>query len=321
MTIGTPIRSRILVLIAGAAIAIGCSKSSKKAGSGAKGASPAAKAAFKYLPKDADTLIGVTGVPKGAVGDLVKGQANNMLPPAFRAVKEKCGIDVLADLETLVVAAGEDQKDLTKQYAVVRGKFTKKQMNDCVNKSEIDGKKLSAKDEGKLTAYSREGEDGSLYGFWPDDHTLVVGLAPNNKAGVEALMNQKQSVADNAALMKLVGDVNGQANVWAVGAVEIKRLPVAKPKATLAEVYFDDGFKLNLRLRYGDSAAAGTAKDGVNSAVAKIKKSPFGGLLSPFLEDLDVSTNGNDAVLVLKLDEKRIKRLMGFAKSFGGMGR
>lgn len=315
-------RSRLFVLIAGAALAAGCSKASKDASHGKKGPSPAAKAAFRYLPKDAASLIGMGTLPKsGVVSDLVKGRADQMLPPELKAIKDKCGIDLLSDVSSAVVAMGADQKDKTKQFAVVTGKFSRKQVNDCANKSEIDGKKLSAKDDGKLTAYSRAGEDKTFYAFWPDDHTIVASAAPNDKAPLQALMNQKQNVTANAKVMALVADINTRATVWAVGDVQLKGISVDKPDASLLEVYFDGGVELNLRLRYADSGTAGKAKSSIETQVAKIKKSPFGGFVAPFLENLSLGTSGKDAVIKLELDEKKLKRLAGLAKSFGGMGR
>jgi|GEM_PF-4062259 len=315
-------RSRLFVVIAGAALAAGCSKASKDASHGKKGASPAAKAAFQYLPKDSASLIGMGALLKsGVVSDLVKGRAAQMLPPEFKAIKDKCGVDLLSDVSSAVVAIGADRKDKTKQFAVITGKFNRKQINDCANKSEIDGKKLSAKDDGKLTAYSRAGEDTTFYAYWPDDHTLVASAAPNNKAPLQAVMHPKQNVTSNAKVMALVADINTRATVWAVGDIQLKGISVDTPDASLLELYFDAGLKANLRLRYANSGAASKAKSSIEARVAKMKKSPFGGLVAPFLENLSLGTSGNDAVIKLQLDEKKLKRLAGLTKSFGGMGR
>jgi len=312
----------ILVAATGAALALaGCSKSSDNKGSGGpKGASKAAKTAFAYLPKDSAAIFGVSsGLVQGLLKDLVKSQIEKSMPAQFKAIKAKCGIDVVSDLKSVVAVMGKDQKDKTKQFVVVNGSFDKKKINDCVNQSEVDGKKLSAKADGKLTAYSREGDDNVFYGWWPSDNTVVFSPAPNNKAGVEALVTQKKSVADNKRLMSFVKDVNTKGHLWGVGDVKMVGIRAEQPDGTLIELDAGKELKLNLRLRYAEKASAEKAKTGIEGQLAKLNKGMAGAFIGPFLKDLKLSTKDNDAVIVLKLDDTLVKRAVGLMKNFGGM--
>ncbi len=312
--------SLILIAAAGTAVALaGCSKSSDKK-SGAKGANKAAASAFKYLPKDSAALFGVSGaITKGMLGSLAKSQIESRMPPEFKAIKEKCGIDVMSDLKTAIMAMGSDRKDKTKQFAVVSGSFDKAKVNACVNKSAVDGKKLSAKEDGKLTAYSQEGESRVFYGWWPSANTVVFSVAENNKAGVEALISQKKSAADNQRLMALVKDVNTGAMVWGVGDIQMVGIRVDPPDGTLLEVDAGKSLKVNMRMRYADKASADKAKGQIDKGLERFKKGMIGAFVGPFLKNLSTSVKNRDAAIDLSLDEAQIKKLMGLAKQFGGM--
>lgn len=189
----------------------------KDGGGGAAGSSDM----LSYMPKDSTIVVGLAW-SKATKSDLFKKFQDKILAEAksdIDKMKEKCNIDMIADMGNIVVAVKSTQNpdDIV---VGVKGKFDQKKIEECVGK-------MGGKVEG--TVYTDE--DGeAMNAFWASKDTVLIskGLTADKiKASASGA-----SVKDNKDLMELIGKVDSSATLWIAGTVPAEAAGMMGPMGT-----------------------------------------------------------------------------------------
>lgn len=200
-------RNFAITTLALSALAFAPSTACKKEGGG--GATGSSADMLSYMPKDTSAVIGISW-SKARSSDLFKKyEAKIMTGDAAKKaadMKEKCGIDIMADLKTVVVSMGKDIQDESDVIVAIKGNFDQPKVEACITK-------MGGTVEGGV--YTTDGEPMNAY--WPAADTMLFakGLtAEQMKAATAA-----GTVKDNAPLMALIGKVDSGATLWGAGMV------------------------------------------------------------------------------------------------------
>src|SRR6185295_13899483 len=155
--------SMILVLgIAGA-----CNKGG--GGGGGKGDTAGVTSSGSFaLPKETGFVMGfsVSKLRSTKLWDTItkKAMENGEFKSGMDEVKADCGIDAMADIESVVVSGPETMAE-EKMLIMVKGKFDEKKINDCFVKMALkkDNKKATVTKDGKVSVYQVEGDEKKLH--------------------------------------------------------------------------------------------------------------------------------------------------------------
>lgn len=316
-------RTTILVAVAALAV-VACSKS--KGGLGGGKPTGAAAAALDFLPEDTGFIAGAS-VKKltssklwEKYGSMLLGQEETK--KTLDDLKSGCGLDPLKDIES-VLMAGPASMDDTKMVIVVSGKFDEKKITSCVEKmAEREGKKVSAKTEGKITTYTNP-DDASktIEVAWIKDNTIM--LAPEGGPGyLKSVLEAKSHAKDNKKLYAMVEKVNTSETLWV--AMEIPPDGQAAeafsdiasghtPTGFWTTVAYQSDLKVDVGLRFADEKAAKEVADKIDKELQQVKKEAE---VAEYAKSFNVKRSGSDVQFTGGLSEKQINKLL---EQFGGM--
>jgi hypothetical protein len=327
--------------IAAAALALGiaatgCEKKEDKAAPGATpaggaaaapgmapgggGASAAAAAAgatgFAVFPGDSQLLVGVNfgALRSSPMWSKSKDQVEAGLPPELKELKAECGIDPVAELQT-VIFAGSPQKE--EAVLVVKG-LKRASIKTCVDKMAAKGEKVSVTEEGNIANFNFDGEMAT--GAWMDDTTLV--LAPKkDKAYVESRLAGTAGLTDASPLMGLLKSVDTGASIYFVADLTgAGALPVPGAKGAFGSLKITDGLALDAGGRFDtpENAKGALAMATQGLGMVKQQMPP----LAKYADKAKISQKDNDVVVQLTLSEAELAELQtmmqGMAGMFGG---
>jgi hypothetical protein len=293
----------------------------KKGGGGAQAASDS----MSNLPKDATMVVGIN-FDKIRSSDLYKefqGDIQKQIGKELGELKEKCGIDILADLKSMTMSIGKNPNDEKDTFFAVTGSFTKDKVHKCMEDLKAKGEKVEFKDEGKLTAYTIEGE--TAYVMWAGDNTVITSPGAKSADVMKKITDGGGSVKDNADVMAMVGKADTGAMVWMAGGIPNDPNMEAsfgmmggKPKGLYLSIDLPGSLDANIGMAFADEATATKAEEALGKQIEEVKGQP---MVGAYLKDLKMERAGTDVKLGIKLSKEDVTTIVTMAKSMmGGMG-
>lgn len=300
-------RQLAITTLALSALAFAPTSACKKDKSGGNGVSGGSADMLGSMPKDSAAVIGISW-SKARDSALFKKYEEKLMTgdaaDEAAEMKEKCGIDMMADLKTIILAPGKSMQDDEKDVTVaVKGNFDKAKVEACITKmggTVADG------------VYTKDGKPINVY--WPSADTIV--LSP--KYSVEQLKAfASASVKDNAELMALIGKVDSGATIWAAGMVppELGAMTggMAKaPTGAYLTLNINSGINATLGGVFESEDDAKGAAGALNMVLPMAKQQAAG-----MLDDISSEQSGKSIILKAKISGEQINKLVSMT---GGMG-
>jgi len=285
-----------------AAIAFTPTACKKEGGGGTSGSSGDM---LSFMPKASEGVIGISWA-KARSSALFKSYEEKLLkemPPEIEKIKTECGIDLMADINTIVIAANSSQKDA---LIAVKGAFDQKKVEECVTK--MGG---TVKDG----AYTIEGDVTNAY--WPSSDTIIIseGLSSEKIKAAAA----DGSVKDNKDLMGLIGKVDTSATVWAAGKVPAEAggamgmMGGSPPKSAYLSLVVDSGVSATVGMVFEKSEDATSLNAQMTMMLEMGKGQPQ---FKELLGGVSSKVDGKAIIIKAKLSGDQLKELEGMA---GGM--
>lgn len=276
----------------------------KKDGGGG-GASGATGDMLSHLPKDSAGVVGVSW-SKARSSELFKKYEKQLLanvPGEVEKIKTDCGIDLLEDIKTVVVAGHTTPEN---SIVAVKGSFDQAKVEECI-------KKMGGTTEGG--AYTIEGDTTNAHWAAADTVLISEGLTADKiKAAASG-----GSLKDNAELMGLVGKVDTSATVWAAGTVPpeaagaMGAMGGKPPKSAYLSLSVDSGVSAKVGLVFGNGDEAKAIKGQLDMVLGMGKGQPE---LKDIIDGVSANVDGDSLVVKAKLSGSQIEKLQGMA---GGM--
>tara|TARA_R110002096_G_scaffold143328_2_gene299145 strand:+ start:1676 stop:2590 length:915 start_codon:yes stop_codon:yes gene_type:complete len=288
-----------------AAISLAPTACSKDKAGGGGGASAASAGMLTMLPKDSAGVVGISWA-KARSSDLFKQYESKLMkqiPGEVAKIKTECGIDLVADINTVVVAGNTDTK---KAVVAVRGSFDQAKVEACIVK-------MGGTNEGGV--YTVEGEVTNAYWAGKDVVLLSEGLSPDQIKAASA----EGSVKDNAPLMKLISKIDTSATIWAVGEVppEVGSMMGAMGKAPNSG-YLSLGITSSVKLKVGmifDSAEdASSTKAMIGMGLSMAKGQPAAKPFKKLLDGISTELSDDTVVISAKITEADLTQLQGMGE-------
>ena len=293
-------RNFVLTTALLAAIAVAPTACKKEGGGGASGASGDM---LSYLPKDSIGVVGISwSKARGsALFKKYEGGLMSNAPAEIAKIKTDCGIDLVADINTVVVAG-----NTTSESAIiaVKGSFDQAKVEECI------GKMGGTAENG---AYTVDGDVTNAY--WPSKDTVLLseGLTSDKIKAATA----GGSLKDNAELMGLVGKVDTSATIWAAGQVPadagggmMGMMGGSVPKWAYLSLTVDSGVDAKVGLVF-DKAEDATAVEAKLTGLITMGKADA--QMKELLGGVSSKTDGKAVVVKAKLSGDQLETLKGMA--------
>ncbi len=213
------------VRFAGFAFLVGCSVVTISAGCRSRHdavQAPADATGLTELPSAADVVLGVSVAQVRAqrAFDPLVNEVRARLRPAFELVQTECHFDPLALVDSVVLSNDGAARELS--LALVRGRFERAQIDDCVARvaSADRGKPVVARREGRLTIYAAAGEPLELHVLWLGDGLVLIPFANlTDRAYADNLLRAPRRLSQAPTIAGLVREASaGHAAAWLVAA-------------------------------------------------------------------------------------------------------
>ncbi len=272
---------------------------------GAGGASGATGDMLSFLPKDSTGVVGISW-SKARSSSLFKTYEKELLaniPGEVEKIKTECGIDLLADINTFVVAVNSNPDN---SIIAIKGAFDQAKVEGCVTK--MGG----TVDKG---AYTIDGQTNNAHWASKDTMLMSQGLtAEKIKSAASA-----GSLKDNSEIMGLVGKVDTSATVWAAGMIPkeaagaMGAMGGKPPKSAYLSLSVDSGLSAKVGLVFESGDEANAIKGQLDMVLGMGKGQPE---LKDIIEGVSANVDGSSLVVKAKLSGKQLDKLKGMA---GGM--
>ncbi len=300
-------RNFALSTLAVAAMALVPFTACKKDGGG--GASGSSSDMISYMPMDSSLIVGIS-VEKARSSALFKKYQEMIMSKAgegLESVKEKCGIDVLTVVNTVVLALAKDPNNPDASVFGIKGNFDKKKVEECVTK-------LGGKVEGSTFV----GPNGkTLHVFWASSDTILISkelTADKIKASKDGA-----SVKQNKDLMGLIGKVDSKATLWiAAGTLPpdisgmMGGMGNTPPKSGFVSLNIDGGVDLKVGLIFNSDDEAKAMATMIDLGINMGKGQPG---MKDALEAVSSTQDGKTIVITAKISSEQISGLEGMAKN------
>jgi hypothetical protein len=274
----------------------------KKDGGGASGSS---SDMLSYMPKDSSIVVGLSW-SKATGSELFKKFQDKILADAkdeLAEMKEKCGIDMVADMSNVVVAVGKNMQNPDDAVIGIKGKFDQKKIEECVTK-------MGGKVEG--TVYTDD-KGEAMNAFWASSDTVLIskGLTADKiKASASGA-----SVKDNKELMELIGKVDSGATLWVAGTIPPEAAGMMGPMGTPPKSAY-----LSLNVTSGLDAKVGmifNSEDDAKGLSTMIEMGLNMGKQQPgmkeILDNVSSKQSGANITINAKITGEQLTKLEGMA--------
>ncbi len=298
-------RQFVITTLALSALAFAPTTACKKEGGGASGASADM---LSYIPKDTSAVIGISWSKARASALFKKYESKLMTEEVTKNVnemKEKCGIDIMADLTTVVVSPGKDIQDESDVIIAIKGKFDKAKVEACITKMEgtvADG------------VYTIDGEPMNAY--WPAADTMLFSKGMTAEAMKGSVSGG--SVKDNAELMGMIKKVDSGAALWAAGMIPPEAAGMMggmgkPPKGGYLTLNVDSGIDAALGLVFNSEDDAKGMASMITMGLSMGKGQPG---MKEILDGVSSNQSGSNITIKAKLSGDQLEKLQSMG---GGM--
>jgi len=273
--------------------------------SGGGGASGASADMLSMLPKDSAGVVGISWA-KARSSALFKQYESKLMdnvPGEVAKIKSECGIDLLADINTVVVAGNTDSD---KSIVAVKGNFDQTKVEACIVK-------MGGTNSGGV--YTVEGEVTNAYWSGKDTVLLSEGLSPDTmKAAASG-----GSVKDNSKLMGLIGKIDTSATIWAVGEVPAEAggmmgMMGKVPHSAYVSLGITSGIKAKIGLVFDSSDDASATNGALGMGLAMAKGQPEAKQFKEILDSVSTEVSGKAVVIKAKISDKQLAQLQDMAE-------
>jgi hypothetical protein len=321
----TGIRSWRLILVGLAALGLACSKGTGGSGVGGGGAKVegAAASAMDILPKETGLVLGFSwnSFKQSSFYGMLTSAMPKESTDTLAQIKETCGIDVMNDLESIMVASGGNL-DQSRMLILVKGKWNEDKVTKCAAAMGPKlGKNVTTAKEGSITTYTVEGEQPGHVGWVGDLMVLTPAAMEGDKTYLADMLKQKATVKDNKPFMDLVGKVDTTSTFWAAVlpppgsdmTTSMGQLTGGNEKVTGGWLSMKLSSRLdsNGGIRLATDAEAKSVRDKLAQELENAKKNPQVG---EFLKNASVNQAGTDVNLTLALDDGQMNKLIEMMK-------
>jgi hypothetical protein len=277
----------------------------KKDGGGGAGSSGDM---LSYMPKDSSMVVGLAW-SKATKSELFKKFQDKILAEAKEDIdkmKDKCGIDMIADMSNIVVAVGKNMQNPDDAVIGVKGKFDQKKIEECVTK-------MGGKVEG--TVYTDENGE-AMNAFWASKDTVLIskGLTADKiKASASGA-----SVKDNKDLMELIGKVDSSATLWVAGTVPPEAAGMmgpmgTPPKSAYLSLNVTSGLSAKVGMIFNSEDEAKGLSTMISAGINMGKQQPG---MKEILENVSSEQSGANITIKAKISGEQLTQLEALA---GGM--
>jgi len=286
-------------------------------------ASKAWAAAKAGLPGDAKLVVGVD------LAAIQKTQLFAVMFPKLRdradvgkvldTLKARCKIDVLAVVQSAVIATAEDQSDGA-IYLAITG-VDRPALARCIEVVDQDsGSKIAVKQDGSFTEVTEDSE--TSYFAWIGKDVIVVALRPQDKPSLLRWIGGKGALA-RAPINKALAKVNKSAALWGVGDGDKEIEPGTTAKGFYGALTFAKGnLGVDIHAVMATPAQAATVATATQGKLAAIKQGTGGPApkLGDMLGGVTIATASNEVVVKASFVEKDLVTAVGpMLQMFGGM--
>jgi len=278
-----------------------CSKD--EAGGGASGESADMLSA---LPKDSVGVIGISWskARSSALFKQYEGKFMENIPGEVGKITTECGIDLMADIKTIVVAAHSDTE---KSIVAVKGNFDQAKVESCIVK-------MGGTNENGV--YTVDGEVTNAHWVGADTVLLSEELPPEKLKTAAA----EGTVKDNEKLMGMIGKLDTSATIWAVGEVPSEASGMMGmmgkvPHSLYFSLGITSGISAKVGLVFDSSDDASATKSLLSMGLSAAKGQPsemkeFKGLL----DSVSTKVDGKALVVKAKISDKQLAQLQGMVE-------
>lgn len=275
----------------------------KKDGGG--GASGSSSDMLSYMPKDSSVIIGFS-VKKATSSALFKKYQDKVMEDAGKELaemKEKCNIDMMADMNSLVVAIGDIQNP-DNAVIGVKGNFDQKKIEECVTKmgGKVEGSVMTSPDGDIMNA------------FWAAKDTILISKGMT----ADAIKASKDgaSVKQNKDLMELIGKVDSGATVWVAGMIPPEAAGMmgpmggTPPKSGYLSLNIDSGVSANVGMVFNSEDEAKAMSTMLEMVMGMGKSKPE---LKEILDAVSTTQQGTTLTIKAKVTGDQMAKLESMA--------
>lgn len=294
-----------LIVAAALLVAPGCKKneSASATGPGAKGFATL----LDHMPKDSSFVMGLS--PSNASKSTIfKGLSDQMLAgaiPSAGEMKAKCGLNIMTDLVSIMVAASDFNDDEGVVMAAT-GNFDRDKLETCIT---VTGGTVNG------SSYLVTGEGDAMNAYWPTPNTLLLSkLSEDELKKSAAGSNLKQ----NSKMMALVNQVDMSSSVWMAGKVPAEAADMAQGMFTAPDTaYLAIKFSAAMHVNIGADFASESDAKGAESTLRLLLEQ--GKSMMPAASDIiktvKIVQSGANLKVTAKVTEEAANRL----ESEGGL--
>lgn len=276
---------------------------------------PAAVDPLDLIPADAAGVFAVD------VTRLVASKAWKAASPMFlrgeladvvNKAKDKCQIDLLADVHLAVVGIPSSGRDDDFVF-VLRGAFDEAKVTACVTTLAAEEKvTITSRRDGKLAVYT-DGDESAYVG-WADGNTVVLELKalqgdPSNLLG---LLSGQSPLKNNAALMELLAKVDRSQGAWGAAALpeSMRDGDASLPLAAWGHGTHVDDLRATISVKMASADAA--------SSMVSMVQGQLGMVPPAFTAGLKLEAQGDTVVITLAYDAAQTDAMLDLAKQMLG---
>jgi hypothetical protein len=280
-------------------------------------------AELKYVPADA-AIVAYANVREVMASEF-RQQLKQLVPEHDKhgqdEFQRETGINVEDDIDS-VVACLSPRDEAPAGFVMLRGRFDAARLE--AKAREHKGVQVETFQGVRLLRFSHVGGDhGKTVALaFVEPGLLMFGEEPALK---RALAKSVASVTDNAEMMGMIAEIEGNANLWAVGKVEALAKNAKLPEQIAAQIpsvtYFQASTRVNgglsgtLRAEARDDEAAKNLREVVQGfiALAKLQASSKPEMQSLF-QSLQLSGSGKTVALSFEVPNDLINAMAPKAK-------
>jgi len=275
-----------------------------------------ARIALDHLPDGSPVLVGLSWTqvrespfwkaiaPKLLAADDVKQVLDN--------VKSVCGIDLIADFDSVVLSMPVDLDDAN-MVALVKGRWDEDKIGNCIaatSKQRGEDEALTFSKENGVSVLQNAGE--KIYLAWvAPDTFLYSASASDDSSRLEQLVHPRKPLSSNQLVMSLLQRVDAGDAVWMIAAnpgqiAAFKSEDAKSVKGLYGSLELGEKAHGYLGMRFDTPDRAEIEARGGEDFLAEQKGKPQ---LKELLHDSRVFVAGYDVVVEARVSETKVAEL------------
>ncbi len=261
-----------------------------------------------FLPVDAELVLGidVDALRRSPLGPQISGKLSTSAGPQLRAFQATCGFDPMQTIHSISMGLKNLKQDTPDGVIVVNG-LDRPKLMACIAKLKGQGGNSSLVVEGDVILTTSS--SGSRGAFAFVDASTIVGVigATVGKPELHAVLSAGAPLHTSPAFAELLKLTDLEATVWTVVNGSSSLFDQAtgalgmRPKAVFGSVTLTAGLTMNVRMRLDSAAQAQQLQQMVSGQI---------GMARAMADKLDVTTDQNDLVVAIAMNEQQLNNII-----------